>query len=180
MLAIHGIWAYGALCLWAEDADGPATAQRRPGRPSRAPRPHPFAAAADVIADAVAELAEPVAEMALKAVDDELTLWLPARADGPLPSPELFRSPESQPATGTGRAALAAWRVPALTFEPSAGLDLLSVLGESRALGARAGSARTGRRRQRGWRQRRERHRRRRLRRQVAARAVRRRRAAGA
>ncbi len=138
MLAIHGIWAYGALCLWAEDADGPATAQRRPGRPSRAPRPHPFAAAADVIADAVAELAEPVAELALKAVDDELTLWLPARADGPLPSPELFRSPESQPATGTGRAALAAWRVPALTFEPSAGLDLLSVLGESRALGARA------------------------------------------
>jgi hypothetical protein len=138
MLAIHGIWAYGALCLWAEDADGPATAQRRPGRLSRAPRPHPFAAAADVIADAIAELAEPVSDLALKAVDDELTLWLPARADGPLPSPELFRAPDSQPATGTGRGALAAWRVPALTFEPSAGLDLLSVLGETRAPGARA------------------------------------------
>jgi hypothetical protein len=136
MLAIHGIWAYGALFLWAEDADRPATAPTRPGRPSRAPRAHPFAAAPDVIAAAVAELAETVSELALKAVDDELTLWLPATADGPLASPELIRSPDSRPVTGAGRGALAAWRVPALTFEPPGALDLLSVLGETRTLGA--------------------------------------------
>ncbi len=135
MLAVHGIWAYGALFLWAEDADGPVMVQRRPGRPSRAPRPHPFAAAADVIAAAAAELAEPAADLVLKAVDDELTLWLPGTADGPLASPELVRTPEKQPATGTARGTLAVWRVPALTFEPAAALDLLSVLGETRPLG---------------------------------------------
>ncbi len=133
MLAIHGVWAYGALFLWAEDADGPVTAQPRPGRPSRAPRPHPFAAAAENIAAAVAEYAGPVADLVLKAVDDELTLWLPATADGPLASPELIRAAENQPAAGTRRSSLTAWRVPALTFEPAAALDLLGVLGESRA-----------------------------------------------
>jgi SNF2 family DNA or RNA helicase len=138
MLVIHGIWAYGALGLWAEDPDGPASAPPRPGRASRAPRPHPFAAPADVIADVVAELAGPVADLALKAVEDELTLWLPATADGPLASPELIRAPDSQPAKAAGRGMLAAWRVPALTFEPSAALELLSVLGEVRVLGAQA------------------------------------------
>ena len=138
MLAIHGIWAYGALFLWAEDADGPATAQPRLGRPSRAPRPHPFAAAAEVIAAAAAELAEPVADLVLKAVDDELTLWLPGTAAGPLASPELIRTPENQAVAGQARCALAVWRVPALTFEPAAALDLLSVLGETRLLGRQA------------------------------------------
>jgi SNF2 family DNA or RNA helicase len=151
MLAIHGIWAYGALFLWAEDADGPAVVPSRPGRPSRAPRPHPFAAAADRIAAAVRDStaaaagdspaaghAGPVADLLLKAVDDELTLWLPATADGPLASPELIRAPENQPAAVTRRSALAAWRVPALTVEPAAALDLLSVLGEARAPGGQA------------------------------------------
>ncbi len=138
MLTIHGIWAYGALGLWAEDPDGPAVAPPRPGRASRVPRPHPFAAAADALADVVAELAEPVAELALKAVEDELTLWLPATAEGPLASPELSTAPDSQPAKAAGRSALAAWRVPALTFGPSAAFELLSVLGEASARGARA------------------------------------------
>ena len=136
MLAIHGIWAYGVLGLWAEDPDGPAIAPPRPGRASRAPRPHPFAAAADAIAGVVPGLAEPAADLALKAVEDELTLWLPATADGPLASPELIRAPGSEPAKAAGRGTLAAWRVPALTFAPPAALELLSVLGEARAPGA--------------------------------------------
>jgi hypothetical protein len=136
MLAIHGIWAYGALSLWAEDADSPATAPPRPGRPSRAPRPHPFAAAADVIAGAIAELAEPAAELALKAIEDELTLWLPTSADGPTAAPELIRAPASEPTKTAGRSALAAWRAPALTFASPAAFELLSVLGEARVLGA--------------------------------------------
>ena len=138
MLAIHGIWAYGVLGLWAEDPDGPASSPPRPGRASRAPRPHPFAAAAEVIADVVAGLAEPAADLARKAVEDELTLWLPATADGPLASPELIRAPDSEPARTAGRGMLTAWRVPALTFEPSAALELLSVLGEAGTLGEQA------------------------------------------
>ena len=31
MLVIHGIWAYGALWLWAEDSAGPARATPRAG-----------------------------------------------------------------------------------------------------------------------------------------------------
>jgi SNF2 family DNA or RNA helicase/intein/homing endonuclease len=130
MLVIHGIWAYGALSLWAEDSDAPATAPPRPGRPSRAPRPHPFAGDADVLADALAELAYPVQDLARKAVEDELTLRLPGTADGPLASPSLVREPGAGHSRPAGRAALAAWRVPALTFEPAAAFDLLEALGE--------------------------------------------------
>ena len=86
----------------------------------------------------VADSAGPVTDLVFKAVDDELTLWLPGTADGPLASPELIRAPENQPAAATRRGTLAAWRVPALTFEPAAALDLLSVLGEARAHGGQA------------------------------------------
>jgi superfamily II DNA or RNA helicase len=130
VLVIHGIWAYGALSLWAEDSDGPPAAPPRAGRPSRAPRPHPFAGDAGVLAEALAELAYPAQDLARKAVEDELTLLLPATPDGPLASPALVRPPGAGPARPAGRPALAAWRVPALTFEPAAGYDLLEALGE--------------------------------------------------
>jgi hypothetical protein len=147
MLVIHATWAYGVLSLWAEDSDGPATPQPGPGYPagpSRAPRPHPFAADPDRLADAVAELAGPWADLARKAIDDELTLRLPSVADGPLASPELVRVPSAQPAAKPGRPArpvLAAWRVPALTYDPAVAADLLGALGEP---GAGAASAVAG------------------------------------
>ncbi len=145
MLVIHGIWAYGALSLWAEDSESPAGVPPatgrpgRPGRPSRAPRPHPFASGLDALADVVAELAGQAADLARKAIEDELTLRLPATADGPLASPALIREPGAGPArTGGSRPRLAAWRVPALTFEPAAALDLLGALGEPGAGSSRA------------------------------------------
>ena len=93
MLVIHTLWAYGALQVWAEDSALPAHAPPRAGRPSRAPRPHPFAAAPDALADALAAaLASTGAgDLPGKAVDDEITLRLPSTADGPLASPELAR-----------------------------------------------------------------------------------------
>jgi superfamily II DNA or RNA helicase len=121
MLVIHAAWAYGELHVWAEDPLLPEYAVPRVGRPSRAPRPHPFASPA-------AEVADVLPEIARKAVDDELTLRLPAVGDAPFPSPELGREPRS------GRAALAAWRVPALIFDASAALELLTALGDT-ALG---------------------------------------------
>jgi SNF2 family DNA or RNA helicase len=123
MLVVHGIWVYGALWLWAEDPALPARAPARVGRPSRAPRPHPFAASAAELADALAQLPEPVPDLAVKAVDDELTLRLPTVGDEPHPSPEAGREPPA------GRSALAAWRVPALVFEPWAAEKLLAVFG---------------------------------------------------
>ena len=127
VLVIHGIWAYGALSLWAEDSAGPASVPPRPGRPSRAPRPHPFAGGLDALADAIAELAGPAADLARKAIEDELTLRLPSAADGPLASPGLIREPDAVSARRTG---LAPWRVPALTFDPATAADLLAPLGE--------------------------------------------------
>src|SRR5215472_4221177 len=144
VLVVHGIWAYGVLSLWAEDSDGPATAQPRAGRPSRAPRAHPFAGGLDGLADAVAELAGLAADLARKAIEDELTLWLPSTAGGPLASPALIREPGTEPVRPPGRPArpaLAAWRLPALTFEPDTALDLLAVLGGP---GARSSRAVTG------------------------------------
>src|ERR1700727_3208721 len=93
MLVIHGIWAYGAAYLWAEDSALSQVAAPRSGRPSRAPRPHPFAAACASLADALTDLPGPPADLIPKAADDELTLWLPSKASGPLPSPDLIPTP---------------------------------------------------------------------------------------
>src|SRR6202034_1822780 len=98
MLVIHGIWAYGGLQVWAEDSARPALAPPRAGRPSRAPRPHPFAVAPGELADALA--AAGAGDLAAKAVDDELTMRLPSAADGPQASPELVR-PSAEAATET-------------------------------------------------------------------------------
>jgi len=138
MLVIHGTWAYGVLSLWAEDSGRPATAGSRPARTSRAPRPHPFAADPDALADAVAELAGPSADLARKAIEDELTLRLPSAPDGPLASPELARAAEAASARQAARPALAAWRVPALTFDAPVAADLLAALGDPGAGSASA------------------------------------------
>jgi SNF2 family DNA or RNA helicase len=139
MLVLHGIWVYGALWLWAEDSGRPAGSAPRPGRPSRAPRPHPFACDVSLLTDALAELADPVADLARKAVEDELTLFLPSMAAGPVASPDLIRpvtidaghgQPPGGQRAGSRRPALAAWRMPALTFEPAAALSLLTALGK--------------------------------------------------
>ena len=136
MLVIHGTWAYGMLSLWAEDSGRPASAGPRladpahPGRPSRAPRPHPFAADPDVLAEAVAELAGPAADLARKAIEDELTLRLPSAPNGPLASPELVRAPDAAPASQAVAARarrLAGARADVRARRPRA--DLLAALG---------------------------------------------------
>ncbi len=129
MLVIHGIWAHDALCLWAEDSHGPVRVPPPSGRPSRAPRPHPFASDPDTLAEVLAGLPEPWPGLTRKAVEDELTLYLPATADGPLASPELIRPPGNEDIPpGAGRVTLAPWRVAALIFEPAAALELLAGL----------------------------------------------------
>src|ERR1700678_3413772 len=124
MLVIHGIWAYGGLQVWAEDSARPALASPRAGRPSRAPRPHPFAVAPGELADALT--AAGAGDLAAKAVDDELTLRLPSATPGPArPSTEA----EAE-APAARRVALAAWRVPVLVFEPTAATELLPALAD--------------------------------------------------
>ena len=53
MRVIHGIWAHGALCLWAEDPDLPPVSGSAP-HGVQLPRPHPFACQAAELADLLA------------------------------------------------------------------------------------------------------------------------------
>jgi SNF2 family DNA or RNA helicase len=134
VLVVHGIWAYGAVQLWAEDPALPAQAPPRAGRPSRSPRRHPFAVGAAELADALAALRAPAADLARKAVDDELTLRLPTIGDGPLASPELTRPHNTAEPSGEGRPpgstrpSMATWRIPVLALEPDVAGGLLSTL----------------------------------------------------
>ena len=101
MLAIHGIWADGALLLWAEDATRPAPVPAgRPG-PEEA-WPHPGAASPAALAAALAGLPGEAAELAWSGAEGELVLWLPGTAAGPQSSPELAAAP----ADGTRLAAV--------------------------------------------------------------------------
>src|SRR5256884_8334643 len=131
MRVIHGVWAHGALCLWAEDPDLPPL-------PAAAPsgvhllRPHPFACQAAELADMLAGSPGAAGDAARKAVHDELTLQLPTAGGGPLASPELVRpeapgAPEAPGGPGAsaasvparrGRVSLASWRVPGLAPRP--------------------------------------------------------------
>ena len=155
MRVIHGVWAHGALCLWAEDPDLPPLAAARPSG-VHLPRPHPFACQAAELADMLAgsppgSASTAAGDAARKAVHDELTLQLPSAGGGPLASPELVRpeAPGTPGVPGTpgasaasvparrGRVSLASWRVPVLALGPAAALALLRDSG----LGGPAGSA---------------------------------------
>src|SRR5579862_9613071 len=118
MRVLHGVWARGSLCLWAEDPSRPAAPAGRAPEPA----PHPFACQAGELADLLALLPAPAGEAARKAVDDELTLQLPSAAAPPRPlaSPELVRPPAAHapdtldapaaPEPRPGRVRLARWR----------------------------------------------------------------------
>jgi len=125
---IHGIWAQGTLCVWAEDPELPRACGPGSGG-SRLFRSHPFACQPAELADLLAGLAGAAADAVRKAVGDELTLQLPSAGNGPLASPELART-DPEPAGPArrgpaGRVSLAGWRVPVLAFEPAAALDVL-------------------------------------------------------
>src|SRR5580704_572811 len=168
MLAIHGIWAHGVLSLWAEDSgqpSAPAAGQRR--GPARAPRLHPFAASAGLLADVIAEFGESASDLIRKATEGELTLWLPSVTAGPVPSPDLAGAMDTaSPSRTAGKAEITAavisatdstqptasnlsgsrgsrsrlspWQVPALSLDPAAALALLALLGSPDARAERA------------------------------------------
>ena len=124
MRVLHGIWADGVLCLWAEAPSAvggvPPAARTRGGAPSA----HPFACQPPELG----ELLAPVGELARKAVDHELTLALPTVGGVPQSPPGLLPDGPA-PAGATprrGKLTLRLWRVPALAFPPAAAAELLA------------------------------------------------------
>jgi SNF2 family DNA or RNA helicase len=147
MRVIHGIWAHGALCLWAEDPDLPAVSASAP-HDVRLPRSHPFACQAAELADMLAGhgLGQAVGDAARKAVHDELTLQLPSVGGGPLASPELLRPEPLEPASPArrgpvNRVSLVSWRVPVLAFGPAAALEVLGGLASPDDVAATPGGS---------------------------------------
>jgi len=144
MRIIHGIWAHGALCLWAEDPDLPPSSGSGPAGLDL-PRPHPFACQAAELADTLAGWSGEVGDAARKGVQHELTLQLPTAGGGPLASPELVR-PEAPGSSGSsgpprrGRVSLASWRVPVLAFGPAAALAVLGGFGQPQDTAIAGGS----------------------------------------
>src|SRR5215469_10593618 len=94
MLVIHGIWADGALRVWAEDSGYPAAAAARPDGALSFARPHPFVAAPAALADVLAGL-DDAAAVVRKAIEDKLTLWLPGTRDRPAGSPDAAEVAEA-------------------------------------------------------------------------------------
>src|SRR5258708_27836639 len=126
MRVIHGIWAHGSLCLWAEDPDLPPVPESAP-RGARLLPPHPFACQAAELADTLAGWQGRAGDAARKAVHDELTLRLPTAGGGPPASPPLVRPEGPEPAVSSParrgpvqRGSPASWRVPGLPLRPRA------------------------------------------------------------
>ncbi|MGH3845312.1 MAG: SNF2 helicase-associated domain-containing protein, partial [Pseudonocardiaceae bacterium] len=109
MLVLHGFWsASTGLCLWAEDSDIPV---KSPSQALRSARPHPFAAAADVIAGIHA------------GKSGAAVLLLPSLRSAPLDSPELIRiTPRPAPQTDP---ALLPWTVPVVSLDAASALTAL-------------------------------------------------------
>jgi hypothetical protein len=170
MLAIHGIWSGGTLSLWAEDSDrlaarpapgsetGPTgVRESSPGArvPASAAAQHPFASDPELLASVLAEFGDAICDLARKATEDDLVLWLPTQQNAPLPSSDLAavlgtpagRPPLAaggQPAVAslrtaaserpkrhgsrTGHADLRAWQLPVLSFGTADALALLIAL----------------------------------------------------
>ena len=130
MTVLHAAWLSDSdrLVLWAEDENRPGVAPTRPprrGRPTRRPKPHPFALDSDDLRLAVAEIGGTEAVDLLGEEDVQLTLELPRSGADPIASP-----PDGEDLAGARDGA-----VPATTAED---LSLWTASGYALGAGAAA------------------------------------------
>jgi hypothetical protein len=128
VIAVHACWSPFGLHLWGESATRLSSLAPPRGRTPRAARPHPFAADARELREALRPLT-PVN----RAAAGEITLRLPSRGRVPLASPHLAHvAPEG--AGGDGQAT--AWTAGALSLSGPDALDVLLALPAAAADGA--------------------------------------------
>ena len=119
MILIHGVCQDSALVVWAE------TEQAAGAIPVECPdtewlRPHPFAAVAAALADAIRS-ADPDLRVVARRVQP-VAMWLPSTPDAPVASSTLIA-----PAAGLAESPthIAPWAVPGLRLEPAESVALL-------------------------------------------------------
>ncbi|MGH9107068.1 MAG: SNF2-related protein [Acidimicrobiales bacterium] len=139
VLAVHALWlprGSGQLLLWGEDSEmppaGPPPRGRRPAAPR--PLPHPFAAAAEQLAPALAESGNGTALALKEAVRTEAVVWLPGVQHAPEASAQLIRAHDEAAGPGDPRwgrhPGLWPFRVPALGLAASPALDAVLALAD--------------------------------------------------
>ena len=136
MTVLHAAWlsASDRLTLWAEDGNRPGAAPRRPtrqGRPTRRPKPHPFALDADDLRLAVTEIGGMEAADLLGEEHVQLTLELPRSGGVPIAAP-----PDEETLAGARAGAvppptaedLSLWTASGYALEAGAAAQLLRLL----------------------------------------------------
>ena len=140
MYALHALWKSepsGALYLWGETSEKPATTKKPKGRQSKIPKPlpHPFAIEAKKLKEFITEISGSLIGESVSF--DKLAIRLPSANGLPAPSPQLIREQDDPPSTPEE---LKPWYAPSAIFEPGLAMDfLLSLPNQSTpaiALGA--------------------------------------------
>ena len=128
MILVHGTCHHGALVVWAEVSD--AADALPAGYPDAVThRPHPFAAAASVLAKAIRSTEPDLRITARRA--RPVAMWLPSRTDAPVASSPIIESAvEGDPGAIRG----VPWTVPALCLEPTEAIALLRAVCRDRNL----------------------------------------------
>ena len=131
MIILHAGESDGTLFLWGEtstDARVRPTSRRRPRAVSASP--HPFAASARELAEALKELtlySQPAAKRGC-----HVTAWLPTKGNSPIPSSSLV----AEPSRSRAKTKLAAWAVPAYRLSAEEAVELLCASAGRRTLAA--------------------------------------------
>ena len=133
MIILHAGESNGALVLWGEASrdDGVRPASRRRRR-TKGPyaSPHPFAASARDLAEALKQTAlgpRPAAKRTRR-----VTAWLPTKGDSPIPSSPLI----AEPPRSRAKTKIAAWTVAAYRLPAEEAVELLFASMGSRTLAA--------------------------------------------
>ncbi len=128
MILVHGTCHHGALVVWAEASD--AADALSGGYPDAIThRPHPFAAAASVLAKAIRSTEPDLRITARRA--RPVAMWLPSTSDAPAASSTII---ESTADGDPGAIRRAPWTVPALRLEPTETVALLRAVCRDRNL----------------------------------------------
>ncbi len=122
MIVVHACWSPFGLHLWGESAARLAALTPPRGRTPRAVRPHPFAADARELRQALRPLVA-----AERPAAGEITLHLPSRGRVPLASPQLAHVAPAGPASGAD-GQTTAWTAGVLSLAGADALDVLLAL----------------------------------------------------